>query len=85
MPLGDEDEYDETAPGATEWITSENMADFLDENGELRIPQGATVVGDEDSEQPSWPLGQGAGRSRTADELEADNGAEEETKWQRTD
>lgn len=84
-PEEDDDEYDETAPGATGWITSENMADFLDENGELRIPQGVTVVGDEESNQPSWPLGQGAGRSRTANERDTEDGADEETKWQRTD
>lgn len=84
-PEDEDDELDETAPGATGWITSENMADFLDENGELRIPQDATVVGEEESDQPSWPLGQGAGRSRTADELDTEDGADEETKWQRTD
>ena len=86
-PEEGDDEYDETAPGATGWITSENLQDFVDENGELRIAQGATVVGEEDEEgqEPSWPLGQGAGRSRTADELDTEDGAEEETKWQRTD
>lgn len=85
-PPDEEDDEDvETAPGATGWITSENMADFLDENGELRIPQDATVVGDEGSNQPSWPLGQGAGRSRTANECDTEDGAEEETKWQRTE
>lgn len=84
-PEEGDDEYDETAPGATGWITSENMQDFLDESGELRLPQGATVLGDEGSQEPSWPLGQGAGRSRTADELDTEDGADEETKWQRTD
>lgn len=84
-PDESDDEYDETAPGATGWITSENLQDFMDENGELRIPQGATVVEGEQSEEPAWPLGQGAGRARTADELDTEDGAEEETKWQRTD
>lgn len=79
---GQEDMEDETAPGATGWITSENMQDFLDENGELRIPQGTTVVGAEDDRVPE-PLGEGAGRTRTA--AEADDGEnEDETKWQRT-
>jgi chloride channel, nucleotide-sensitive, 1A len=80
---GDE-EFDETAPGATGWITSENMGDFLDENGELRIPQGATVIGAEDEEDQGESLGEGAGRTRTAAEVDGEDGVEDETKWQRT-
>ena len=59
------------------------MQDFIDENGELRIPQGATVVGAEDDEEPVR-LGEGAGRTRTAAEVDGENGIEDETKWQRT-
>lgn len=85
---GDE-EYDETAPGATGWITSENMHEFMDENGELRLPEGIPVIGGEEEEQEAdgtdfRPLGQGAGRTRTADEVDTADGAEDETKWQRT-
>lgn len=79
---GDED-FDETAPGATGWITSENMQDFMDENGEFRIPQGAAVYGEEDGEVAGG-LGDGAGRTRTATEVDAEDCAEDETKWQRT-
>lgn len=80
--------FDETAPGATGWITSENMADFMDENGNFRMPAGMTVVGGEQEEEAGntpaegtqVALGEGAGRTRTAAEaLE-----EEESKWQRT-
>ena len=72
--------FDETAPGATGWITSENMADFVDEDGNFRMPEGATVIGGaEDGEEE--PLGQGAGRVRSADEMDGDD---EGGKWQRT-
>lgn len=82
---GDEDMEDKTAPGATGWITSENMQDFLDENGELRIPQGATVVGaEDDADANSGGLGAGAGRTRTAAEVEDGNGNGDDSKWQRT-
>ena len=84
-PEEGDDEYDETAPGATGWITSENLQDFVDENGELRLDEGTTVIGDDDGEEPTWPLGQGAGRTRTADEIDGEDGASDETKWQRTD
>ena len=90
-PQEDDDErgFDETAPGATGWITSENMQDFIDENGEFRMPEGATVIGEEDDVVESGhqdSLGEGAGRTRTAAEVEAvDGAAEDETKWQRTD
>ena len=81
---GEEDFEDETAPGATGWITSENMQDFLDENGELRIPEGATVVGAEDDGEETSPLGEGAGRTRTAAEVDNAENDGDETKWQRT-
>lgn len=78
--------FDETAPGATGWITSENMGDFMDENGNFRMPEGMTVIGGEDEEATqSEALGEGAGRTRTADELDTEHGAgEEANKWQRT-
>lgn len=88
-----EDGFDETAPGATGWITSENMGDFMDENGNFRMPEGMTVIGGEEEEDTAAaaaaltaPLGEGAGRTRTADELDAEHGAgeDEENKWQRT-
>lgn len=85
-PPEEGDEIDETAPGATGWITSENMQDFMDENGELRIPEGTTVLDDEqEGGAEDRGLGEGAGRTRTAAEMDAEDGAEEETKWQRTD
>ena len=91
-PEGDEDEeggFDETAPGATGWITSENMADFMDENGNFRMPEGGTVIGGEeevyDGDGNADDLGAGAGKRRGADEVDAGDGAkEDETKWQRT-
>lgn len=90
--LGEEGEdgeggFDETAPGATGWITSENMADFTDENGNFRMPEGMTVIGGEDEEGAAGePLGEGAGRTRTAAELDTEHGAgeEDDNKWQRT-
>ncbi|KAH7396281.1 regulator of volume decrease after cellular swelling-domain-containing protein [Pyrenochaeta sp. MPI-SDFR-AT-0127] len=48
-----EDLLDETAPGATGWITAENMDEYLDEDGNFR----GTVIGGED-------LGPGAGTVR---------------------
>ncbi|KAK3698138.1 hypothetical protein LTR37_017096 [Vermiconidia calcicola] len=77
-------EFDETAPGATGWITSDNMQDFLDENGEFRMPEGVTVIGAEDEVAETEALGEGAGRTRTAAEADGADGAEDETKWQRT-
>lgn len=92
---GDDEEdgmggFDETAPGATGWITSENMGDFMDEEGNLRMPEGATVIGGEEEvnggvEEQTNGLGAGAGRRRGADEVDARDGVtEDETKWQRT-
>ena len=81
---GEEDMDDETAPGATGWITSENIGDFLDEHGELKMPEGIAVVGAEaDGDAAAAGLGEGAGRTRTAAEVDDEDG-EDETKWQRT-
>ncbi|KAI7174836.1 hypothetical protein D0869_01482 [Hortaea werneckii] len=93
-PEGDDDEeggvggFDETAPGATGWITSENMADFMDEEGNFKMPEGVTVIGGGDDaaeEEEADGLGAGAGRRRAANEVDAEDGAaQDETKWQRT-
>ena len=81
--------FDETAPGATGWITSENMADFMDEDGNLRMPAGATVIGGEDENEDegeeSTTLGAGAGRRRGVEEIDVgEEAAEEDGKWRRT-
>ncbi|KAF2172745.1 hypothetical protein M409DRAFT_62456 [Zasmidium cellare ATCC 36951] len=89
-PRGDDDEggegaFDETAPGATGWITSENMADFMDEDGNFRMPAGMTVVGGEEEDgEGAVTLGAGAGTTRTAAEANDEGDEEEESKWQRT-
>lgn len=83
---GDEDGgggFDETAPGATGWITSENMADFMDENGEFKMPEGATVIGDDGANGVNG-LGEGAGRTRSAAEVDGEDEADDAGKWQRT-
>ena len=72
--------FDETAPGATGWITSENMHEFVGEDGEFRMPEGMAVIG---GEEDGEGLGEGAGRTRTAAETDGENEAEE-AKWQRT-
>lgn len=74
----EEGEQDLTAPGATGWITAENMDEYLDENGNFV----GTVIGGEE-------LGPGAGtvRQRDGDEEEesATNGVNgHEEKYQRT-
>ena len=74
------DGFDETAPGATGWITSENMDQFVDAEGNFMMPEGATVIGGEEEE----PLGQGAGRVRRAEEIDGVDGEEEEGKWRKT-
>ncbi|KAK3057405.1 hypothetical protein LTR09_001589 [Extremus antarcticus] len=71
--------FDETAPGATGWITSENMHEFVGEDGEFRLAEGTAVFGADEGEG----LGEGAGRTRTAAEVNGD-GDEVEGKWQRT-
>lgn len=89
-PPSDDEEgegFDETAPGATGWITSENMGEFVDEEGNFKMPEGVAVIGDEEESggRSTNGLGEGAGRTRTAAELDAGDGAEEEEgKWQRT-
>ncbi|KAK5728642.1 hypothetical protein LTR15_001779 [Elasticomyces elasticus] len=81
-----ENGFDETAPGATGWITSENMADFVDEDGNFRMPEGTTVLGGEEDENVEHAngLGPGAGTTRTAAEVDTEDGAEDDGKWQRT-
>lgn len=103
LPGDDDDEFgdegpvfDETAPGATGWITSENMADFLDENGNFRMPEGTRFIGGEDEimeEEEGGEEGEavqthtaipvaGSVRTRAAADLEGEE--DEESKWQRT-
>jgi nucleotide-sensitive chloride channel 1A len=60
--------FDETAPGATGWITSDNLHEYTEE-GEAAAAEG---------------LGEGAGRVRRADEVDAEEGADGESKWQKT-
>jgi nucleotide-sensitive chloride channel 1A len=72
---GSDEEDEEPAPGAGGWITAENMADFMDADGNF--------IG-------ISPLGPGAGvihaRPGEDDEREPINGHEdsEDLKWQRT-
>lgn len=73
--------FDPTAPGATGWITSENMQDFVDENGEFRMPDGVAVLG---GEEGASELGEGAGRTRTATEVGDEDEMDDGSKWQRT-
>lgn len=91
----DDDMEDETAPGATGWITSENMQDCVDDDGNFRVPPHTDVVngddhaGDEvsynDADSHTDDLGPGSSRTRTASEADIENGAEpDEAKWQRT-
>lgn len=71
----DQEQEQEPEPGTGGWITSENLQDFMDENGEFRMPEGGS-------------LGSGAGTVRTADQFEdAEQGDEadgEDAKWRRT-
>lgn len=76
-PASDEEgeEAQEQMPGAGGWITSENMHEFMDEEGNFRVPEG---------------LGAGAGSVRTLEEArfedaEGDQGADDELKWRRTE
>lgn len=78
----DAGEEDETAPGATGWITAENMDQYLDEDGNFR----GAVIGGEDED-----LGPGAGSVRPREEDdEKTNGVNgvggdgHEEKYQRT-
>ncbi|CAE7186339.1 hypothetical protein PTNB73_06514 [Pyrenophora teres f. teres] len=65
-PDGSEDEgdvLDDTAPGASGWITAENMDEYVDENGNF----SGLVIGDE--------LGPGAGTVRSREEGDDVGGA----------
>lgn len=76
--------FDETAPGATGWITSENLHEYTDADGNFKMPEGITIIGDE-GETDGEQLGEGAGRVRRADEVDGDDeGADSEAKWQKT-
>lgn len=78
----EEDEgFDETAPGATGWITSENMHEFVDEDGNFKMPEGVTVI---DGAGEDEALGEGAGRVRRASEVDGVAEDGEDGKWQRT-
>ncbi|KAM0723870.1 hypothetical protein Q7P37_000860 [Cladosporium fusiforme] len=81
---GEQPAFDETAPGATGWITSENIHEYTDEDGNFKMPEGVTVIGGEDDEGDGAVLGEGAGRVRRADEVDADEAADAEAKWQKT-
>jgi nucleotide-sensitive chloride channel 1A len=78
--------FDETAPGATGWITSDNLHEFTDADGNFKMPEGMTVIGDEEDGEAGAAegLGEGAGRVRRADEVDAEEGADGESKWQKT-
>lgn len=68
-------EEDMTAPGATGWITADNMDDFVDEHGNFK----GVVYGEE--------LGPGAGTVRPredGDDANGVNGESHEDKYQRT-
>ncbi|KAJ8610146.1 hypothetical protein MRB53_038753 [Persea americana] len=71
--MADSDEEPAMMPGEGGWITSENMDQFMDADGNFAMP--------------TTSLGQGAGHARTADELDNGNDgeAEDDTKWRRTD
>jgi nucleotide-sensitive chloride channel 1A len=74
----DADEEDDSAPGATGWITTDNMDEYLDEDGNFL----GQVIGGE--------LGPGAGTVRERDDDEEErpngvNGTNGDAKWQRTD
>jgi nucleotide-sensitive chloride channel 1A len=71
-----EDILDDSAPGASGWITAENMDEYMDENGNF----AGMVIGDE--------LGPGAGTVRTRDDEDGTNGVNgadgHEEKYHRT-
>lgn len=52
------------------WITSENMHEFVDEDGNFSMPGS---------------LGPGAGNVRTADDATINEESNDDAKWQRTD
>lgn len=71
--LTDDDERPVPAPGDGGWITADNMEQFIDEEGNFSLPSSAGAES---------ALGQGAGVTRTATEVDED-ADEEHTKWQR--
>ncbi|KAF2801751.1 uncharacterized protein BDZ99DRAFT_402857 [Mytilinidion resinicola] len=89
----EEDEGEDTAPGAGGWITSENMDQYFDEAGNFI---GGGTLGDADGNifGRRGNLGAGAGTVRTREEddeaahgsngVDGTNG-EDETKWRRTE
>ena len=87
---GGEPAFDETAPGATGWITSENMHEYTDADGNFKMPEGITVFGDEEASGDAdgdgvVALGEGAGRVRRAGEFDdAEEGVDGDSKWQKT-
>lgn len=72
-----EDILEDSAPGASGWITAENMDQYVDENGNF----AGLVIGDDE-------LGPGAGTVRTRDQADEGangvNGDEHEEKYHRT-
>ncbi|GAB7342998.1 hypothetical protein MBLNU457_g1094t1 [Dothideomycetes sp. NU457] len=87
--------YETAAPGAGGWITAENMAQFMDEDGNFRLPEhvdgggvaDAGEIGEEGQEEElERGLGMGAGRVRRAEEFaDAVDEGDEESKWRRTE
>ncbi|KAK2608372.1 hypothetical protein QQS21_003057 [Conoideocrella luteorostrata] len=69
-------------PGSAGWITAENVQDFFDEDGNW-------IGGDEEGEGDAGEdLGEGAGRTRTRDEVDAEDvngGDDSESKRHRVD
>jgi chloride channel, nucleotide-sensitive, 1A len=64
-------------PGSGGWITAENMSEYFDEDGNW--------IGGEEGEEEQLGLGAGNVRSREEDPEQGDeNGAGDNTKWQRT-
>ena len=85
--------------GAGGWITAENMHEFMDEEGILRMPEGENGdgVGVNGGGAEVEELGAGAGRRRGLGEMEdgvdgghgaavdgEEDGGHGETKWRRT-
>jgi nucleotide-sensitive chloride channel 1A len=70
----DGEDMDDTAPGASGWITADNMDEYVDEDGNF----SGMVIGEE--------LGPGAGTVRTRDEEESgvNNVEGHEEKYHRT-
>ncbi|KAK5084352.1 hypothetical protein LTR05_005428 [Lithohypha guttulata] len=64
-------------PGSGGWITAENMHEFVDEEGNW-------IGGDDEEQEDAQNLGPGAGTVRSRPDGDAQDGQDEETKWQRT-